>query len=140
MRRDRRRRGFGCGPRVGGGRSGTGPQRGLWPPQRALISATGRGNIQRHVNHAGRSSFTGGLLRSAAAVVLTAGLALASAQDMEASGDLRVLGFGLPDEIATVRVDTFEAAYPDVNLEVTEGAIDQQQLLTAIASGRPPDR
>ncbi len=95
--------------------------------------------MQRHVNHAGRSSFTGGLLRSAAAVVLTAGLALASAQDMEASGDLRVLGFGLPDEIATVRVDTFEAAYPDVNLEVTEGAIDQQQLLTAIASGRPPD-
>ena len=95
--------------------------------------------MERHANHVGPSTLAGGILRSVAATAVAAGLALACAQGMDASGDLRVLGFGLPDEIATVRVDTFEAAYPDVNLEITEGAIDQQQLLTAIASGRPPD-
>ncbi|HEX7001351.1 MAG TPA: extracellular solute-binding protein [Trueperaceae bacterium] len=95
--------------------------------------------MERHAIHVGPSTLAGGILRSVAATAVAAGLALACAQGMDASGDLRVLGFGLPDEIATVRVDTFEAAYPDVNLEITEGAIDQQQLLTAIASGRPPD-
>lgn len=55
------------------------------------------------------------------------------------SGALTVLGFSLPDEIATVRVDTFEAQYPNVDLTLTEGALDEQQFLTAVASGTPPD-
>lgn len=73
------------------------------------------------------------------ALLLMAAASFAVAQEMEASGELRVLGFGLPDEIATVRVDRFEEMYPDVDLQLTEGGIDQQQLLTAIASGNPPD-
>jgi len=77
--------------------------------------------------------------RPLTALALAACLGLAAAQQMEASGDLRVLGFGVPDEIASVRVDRFRELYPDVNLQLTEGAIDQQQLLTAIASGNPPD-
>lgn len=73
------------------------------------------------------------------AFVVVALLPAAQAQQMEASGTLSVLGFGLPDEIATERVALFEESYPDVDLELTEGSIDQQQLLTAIASGNPPD-
>lgn len=63
---------------------------------------------------------------------------LALAQ-IEAEGTLNGLGFGLPDEIATVRVDRFKELYPNVEFKLTEGSIDQQQLLTAIASGNPPD-
>lgn len=61
-----------------------------------------------------------------------------SAQD-EISGELQIMGFGMPDEIATVRVDTFREMYPDVELNITEGALDQQQFLTAVASGNAPD-
>jgi multiple sugar transport system substrate-binding protein len=57
----------------------------------------------------------------------------------EASGTLNILGFSQPDEIASVRVQTFEQAYPDVELSFTEGALDEQQFLTAVASGTPPD-
>jgi multiple sugar transport system substrate-binding protein len=60
------------------------------------------------------------------------------AQD-DVSGTLDVLGFSLPDEIATVRVDQFTAAYPDVEVNFTEGALDEQQFLTSVASGEPPD-
>lgn len=55
------------------------------------------------------------------------------------SGELSILGFSLPDEVATVRVDQFEQQYPDVELNITEGGLDQQQFLTAVASGNPPD-
>lgn len=55
------------------------------------------------------------------------------------SGTVRTLGFGLGDEIATVRVDRFEEAYPQVDLRVNEGAFDAQQFLSAVASGNPPD-
>ncbi len=55
------------------------------------------------------------------------------------SGPLNILGMSLTDEIATVRVDTFEEAYPDVELNLSEGALDRQQFLTAVASGNPPD-
>lgn len=56
-----------------------------------------------------------------------------------ASGSLSVLGFSLPDEIAKVRVDVFKKANPDVKLNLTEGNLDQQQFLTAVSSGKPPD-
>lgn len=83
-----------------------------------------------------RGSTVLGLLTALVVLALAAG---AQAQPLEASGTLKVLGFGLPDEIATERVAQFEETYPDVDLQITEGAIDQQQLLTAIASGNPPD-
>ena len=64
--------------------------------------------------------------------------ALGFAQD-GVSGELSVMGFGLGDEIATVRVDEFKAQYPDVTLNLSEGSLDRQQLLTAVVSGNPPD-
>jgi len=49
------------------------------------------------------------------------------------------MGFGLGDEIAKTRVDEFKKAYPDIQLKVTEGDFDEQQFLSAVASGTPPD-
>lgn len=55
------------------------------------------------------------------------------------SGELNILGFSLPDEIATERVAQFEAAYPDVTVNITEGSLDTQQFLTSVVSGIAPD-
>src|ERR1700753_2785712 len=63
---------------------------------------------------------------------------LLRAQD-DISGELTVLGFGMGDEIATERVDFFKEKYPAVELQFTEGALDEQQFLTSAASGTPPD-
>lgn len=63
---------------------------------------------------------------------------VSSAQD-EIGGTLTTMGFGLGDEIATERVAHFQELYPNVELEFTEGALDEQQFLTAVASGNPPD-
>ncbi len=56
-----------------------------------------------------------------------------------ASGTLAVMGFGVGDEIASVRVDYAVAANPDLEVNITEGALDGQQFLTAVASGNAPD-
>lgn len=60
------------------------------------------------------------------------------AQD-DASGSLTILGFGLGDEISTVRVDYFSEQFPNVELNFVEGGLDEQQFLTSVASGTPPD-
>ncbi len=60
------------------------------------------------------------------------------AQD-EVGGTLSIVGFGLGDEIASVRVDQFREQYPEVELNLSEGSLDRQQLLTAVVSGNPPD-
>ena len=54
------------------------------------------------------------------------------------SGTLSTFGFSLPDEIATVRVDTFKKAYPQVQVKITEGGFDEQQFLSAVAAGPRP--
>ena len=55
------------------------------------------------------------------------------------SGALSTMGLSLSDEIATTRVDAFKRDHGDVRLTVTEGAFDEQQFLSAVASGNPPD-
>ncbi|MEU2612097.1 extracellular solute-binding protein [Micromonospora sp. NPDC007271] len=55
------------------------------------------------------------------------------------SGTLTTMGFGLSDEIAKTRVDTFKRDHPDVDLKINEGSFDEQQFLSAVASGNPPD-
>jgi multiple sugar transport system substrate-binding protein len=70
--------------------------------------------------------------------VLFGMLAAVSAQE-DVSGSLDIMGFGLGDEIATVRVDTVQAAYPNLTLNFTEGGLDEQQFLTSVAGGDPPD-
>lgn len=57
----------------------------------------------------------------------------------EPSGSITTIGFSLPDEIATVRIETFEEANPDVSVNVNEGGFDEQQFLSAVASGTPPE-
>jgi multiple sugar transport system substrate-binding protein len=87
------------------------------------------------------------LCRAAVVVAVALGLAvwvaspaaITVAQDEEISGTLTNMGFGLGDEIATARVEYFQEQYPDVELNFTEGALDPQQFLTAVASGNPPD-
>ncbi len=74
-----------------------------------------------------------GLLGGSALLLTTA------AQPVAVNGELNVSGFSLPDEIASVRVDTFKEAYPEVNLSLPEGALDAQQFLTAVASRNVPD-
>ncbi|MEJ2854110.1 MULTISPECIES: ABC transporter substrate-binding protein [unclassified Saccharothrix] len=49
------------------------------------------------------------------------------------------MGFGLPDEHATARVAVFRSANPTVDVRINEGAFDEQQFLSAVAAGDPPD-
>ena len=63
----------------------------------------------------------------------------AASQPAAVSGDLNVSGFSLPDEIASVRIDTFKKTYPEINLNLPEGSLDAQQFLTAVASRNVPD-
>jgi multiple sugar transport system substrate-binding protein len=55
------------------------------------------------------------------------------------SGELDLMGFGLGDEIATVRADYAQAQIPNVTVNFIEGGFDAQQFLTSVASGTPPD-
>lgn len=54
-------------------------------------------------------------------------------------GTLTTTGFGLPDEHATARVAVFQGRHPEVDLRINEGALDEQQFLSAVAAGDPPD-
>jgi multiple sugar transport system substrate-binding protein len=80
-------------------------------------------------------------------VVIVAGsLALAACGGVGATGEssavgapaLTTMGFGLPDEIATTRVDAFKKAHPDVKLTINQGQFDEQSFLSSVASGNPP--
>lgn len=55
------------------------------------------------------------------------------------SGSLTTMGFGGEDEVGKSRVDAFKASAPDVEVTVNAGEFDEQQFLTALASGNPPD-
>ncbi len=55
------------------------------------------------------------------------------------ASSLTTMGFGLPDEIATVRVDAFRKAHPDVKPTINQGQFDEQAFLSAVAAGNPPD-
>lgn len=57
----------------------------------------------------------------------------------DVSGEITLMGFGLGDEIATVRADYAQTQIPNVTVNFTEGGFDAQQFLTAYASGNPPD-
>jgi multiple sugar transport system substrate-binding protein len=52
---------------------------------------------------------------------------------------ITTMGFGLPDEIASSRVKTYEASAKGGPVKITEGGFDEQQFLAAVASGNPPD-
>ena len=59
--------------------------------------------------------------------------------DASLSGELTTMGFGAGDEIATSRLERAEEALGgDVKVKLTEGELDIQQFLNAVASGEPP--
>jgi len=43
------------------------------------------------------------------------------------------------DDIATNRIKDFKSQYPDVTLKCAEGGLNDQQFLTAVQGGSPPD-
>src|SRR4051794_32594435 len=59
--------------------------------------------------------------------------------DATLEGNLEIMGFSGVDEVATSRMDLTEQALGDVEVKLTEGELDLQQLLSAIATGEPPD-
>ncbi|HEY0443857.1 MAG TPA: extracellular solute-binding protein [Candidatus Limnocylindrales bacterium] len=60
---------------------------------------------------------------------------------ISASGELNVMGFDCTkgDDIALNRIKEFKSKFPDVTLKCTEGGLNDQQFLTAVRSGSPPD-
>jgi len=55
------------------------------------------------------------------------------------SGELKVMGFSGVDEVAITRMDLAKEALGDVEVSLTEGELDLQQFLSAVATGNPPD-
>ena len=52
---------------------------------------------------------------------------------------IRVWGYGLDDARAKARLDVFTKANPKIEVQPVGGALNIQQLLTAVASGDPPE-
>lgn len=75
------------------------------------------------------------------AVLVLAGCGGVGSGDDDGGGKvvLTTMGFGLPDEHATARIDAFKAANENVDVHVNEGEFDDQQFLSAVASGDVPD-
>ncbi|CCH32331.1 extracellular solute-binding protein [Actinosynnema sp. NPDC047251] len=73
------------------------------------------------------------------AVLLLAGCGGLGPSPADAPNALVTMGFGLPDEHATARVEVYRRAHPDTALRITEGAFDEQQFLSSVAAGDPPD-
>jgi multiple sugar transport system substrate-binding protein len=59
--------------------------------------------------------------------------------DAELSGTLSVMGFSGVDEVATSRLDHAQDQLGDVEVKLSEGELDLQQFLSAVATGAPPD-
>ncbi|TDC54162.1 extracellular solute-binding protein [Jiangella ureilytica] len=122
----------------------------------SIPSASPRGDRpRRNARHRRRGSATMRkpmvLLAGAAMLALTACGGVGGGDDSgtgddqsgdltaDPSGSITTIGFALPDEIATVRVDTFREMYPDVEVNINEGGFDEQQFLTSVSSGNPTE-
>ncbi|MEV4313789.1 extracellular solute-binding protein [Actinocrispum sp. NPDC049592] len=83
------------------------------------------------------------MIRRLALVAVVASVAAGCAGIGTSPGDtpnvLTTMGFGLPDEHATARVEVFRRKYPGIDLRVNEGAFDEQQFLSSVAGGEPSD-
>jgi len=72
-------------------------------------------------------------------LVLAAISACGGVGSSDGSATLTTMGFGLPDEIATTRVDAFKKAHPDIRPSINQGQFDEQAFLSSVASGNPAD-
>ena len=57
----------------------------------------------------------------------------------EPSGRMETMGFSTEDVIAKSRVNAVRDQYGDLTVKVNSGGFDEQQFLSAVASGNPPD-
>lgn len=57
----------------------------------------------------------------------------------DTSDTFTTMGYGMGDALATVRVEESKHVLGPMNLEINEGAFDEQQFLSAVAAGDPPD-
>jgi multiple sugar transport system substrate-binding protein len=74
------------------------------------------------------------------AIAVGVAVSSASAGPKRATATLRTMGFGLPDEIAKVRVEEAKKAVGTSNdFQMDTGGFDEQKFLSAVASGNPPD-
>lgn len=80
-----------------------------------------------------------GLLLGSVALLAVSGCGGLGDRANDAPNALVTMGFGLPDEHATARVEVFRRANPDIDVRINEGAFDEQQFLSAVAAGDPPD-
>ncbi|HEY0641467.1 MAG TPA: extracellular solute-binding protein [Pseudonocardiaceae bacterium] len=90
----------------------------------------------------GRSGHGASAFLCAACLVLAGCGGVGGGDEEPAGGEgvrITTMGFGLPDEHATARVDAFREANPDVEVRVNEGGFDEQQFLSAVAAGDAPD-
>lgn len=82
-------------------------------------------------------------LLGCAALLLAACGGVGSDDDQQGSeggqAQITTMGFGLPDEHATARVEAFKQANPNIDVRVNEGSFDEQQFLASVASNEPPD-
>ncbi|ANZ40806.1 sugar ABC transporter substrate-binding protein [Lentzea guizhouensis] len=72
-------------------------------------------------------------------VLLVAGCGGLGPSAADRPNTLTTMGFGLPDEHATARVAVFREKRPEVDLRINEGVFDEQQFLSSVAAGDPPD-
>jgi multiple sugar transport system substrate-binding protein len=57
----------------------------------------------------------------------------------DTSDTFTTMGYGLGDALATVRMDIAREKLAPTDIQVNEGAFDEQQFLSAVAAGDPPD-
>lgn len=57
----------------------------------------------------------------------------------DTSNTFTTMGYGLGDALATVRMDIGRKKLAPMDVQVNEGAFDEQQFLSAVAAGDPPD-
>src|SRR3954447_3889508 len=107
-----------------------------------LLAACSGGSSPSPAASSGGAASAGASAGAAAGTSGSAGASSApSAAAIQATGDLNVMGFDCTkgDDIATNRIKEFKAKYPDVNLKCAEGGLNDQQFLTAVQGGSPPD-
>ncbi|KAF4407716.1 MULTISPECIES: extracellular solute-binding protein [Streptomyces] len=78
-------------------------------------------------------------LAAVAALLLPAATACGGVGLADTSDTFTTMGYGMGDALATVRVEKARKTLGTMKLEVNEGAFDEQQFLSAVAAGDPPD-
>jgi multiple sugar transport system substrate-binding protein len=102
-------------------------------------SATASGGATAAPEPTAASSATEPTAASSATEPTAASSATAPAAGNANPVTLRVWGYGLEDARAQARVATFKQNNPSIDIQAVGGDLNTQQLLTAVASGDPPE-